>query len=279
VSSEHCIGLRASPLVPLTQINRSRCGPCGVVGDATSVVQAQRQIHRVLAGHHTAGSQRTRFPIEIAALRYVSCGCVAIRGSSPFIDCGFDRRRTSHPVAVPRTAGTTIPHSQGHRAREGGSTLYCISAYHSHCLRRSARPDPTGLIRPAVELAIMIPVLPNTSACLHDSTRRDLTMADVSREDDEQIAGERDDRNATDPAALAANALTEPTAERTGRLVSHPHPGKLDHCSAQTRITGLRDTLFGRCCHSSRDWEPGRHRPPTAVGSQTGGTDPQGRAR
>jgi len=125
VSSEHC----RSPGPALwffsnSQINCSRCGPCGVVGDATSVVQAQRQIHRVLAGHHTAGSQRTRFPIEIAALRYVSCGCVAIRGSSPFIDCGFDRRRTSHPVAVPRTAGTTIPHSQGHRAREGGSTLY-----------------------------------------------------------------------------------------------------------------------------------------------------------
>jgi len=72
--------------------------------------------------------------------------CVAIRGSSPFIDCGFDARRTSHPVAVPRTAGTTIPHSRGHRAREGGP--HCISAYRSHCLRRSARPDPTGLIRP-----------------------------------------------------------------------------------------------------------------------------------
>ena len=23
-----------------------------------------------------------------------------------------------------------------------------MAAYHSHCLRRSARPDPTGLIRP-----------------------------------------------------------------------------------------------------------------------------------
>jgi len=69
----------------------------------------------------TAGGQRTRFPIEIAALWSgdVSCGCVAIRGSSPFIDCGLDARRTSHPVAVPRTAGTTIPHSQGHRARGG----------------------------------------------------------------------------------------------------------------------------------------------------------------
>src|SRR5215831_7405181 len=69
-------------------------------------------------------------------------------------------------------------------------------------------------------------------------------MADVSRKGDEQFTGERDDRNAADPAALGANALAEPTTESTGRLVSHPHPGKLDHCGAQTRITGLRDTLF-----------------------------------
>src|ERR1700747_46983 len=69
-------------------------------------------------------------------------------------------------------------------------------------------------------------------------------MGDISREGDEQLAGERDDRDAAGPAALGANALAEPTAESTGRLVSHPHPGKLDHCGAQTRITGLRDTLF-----------------------------------
>src|ERR1700745_2184171 len=42
----------------------------------------------------------------------------------------------------------------------GRAGPHCMSAYHGHCLRRSARPDPTGLIRPAVELAIMIPVLP-----------------------------------------------------------------------------------------------------------------------
>src|SRR5260370_36807537 len=48
-----------------------------------------------------------------------------IRGSSPSIDCGFDARRTSHPVAVLRAAGTTIPHSLGHRAPEGVATLYC----------------------------------------------------------------------------------------------------------------------------------------------------------
>src|SRR6201985_3145734 len=88
----------------------------------------------------------------------------------------------------------------------------------------------------------MIPIL--CSACVHDGTRGDLTMADVSREGDEQFTGERDDRDAADPAALGANALAEPAAESTGRLVSHPHPSKLDHCGAQTRITGLRDTLF-----------------------------------
>ena len=73
-------------------------------GRRASVGQAQRQIHRVLLAACTS--------------------LYRIRGSSPPIDCGFDARRTSHPVAVPRTAGTTIPHSRGHRAREGGSTLY-----------------------------------------------------------------------------------------------------------------------------------------------------------
>jgi len=172
----------------------------------------------------------------------VSCGCVAIRGSSPFIDCGLDARRTSHPVAVPRTAGTTIPYSRGHRAREGRSTLYFGI---SQPLFATVRPPGSnGADQALVELAIMIPVLPNASARLHDRTRGDLTMADVSREGDEQFAGQRDDRNAADQAALGANALAEPAAENTGRLVSHAHPGKLDHRAAQTRITGLRDTLF-----------------------------------
>src|SRR5712671_4393860 len=69
-------------------------------------------------------------------------------------------------------------------------------------------------------------------------------MGDISPEGDEQFAGERDDRDAAGPAALGANALAEPTAESTVGLVPHPHPGKLDHCRAQTRIPCLRDTLF-----------------------------------
>src|SRR5205809_3947297 len=66
-------------------------------------------------------------------------------------------------------------------------------------------------------------------------------MVDISREGNEQFAGECYDRDAADPAALGANTLAEPTAESTGGLVSHPHPGKLDHCGTQTWISCFRD--------------------------------------
>src|ERR1700730_1909995 len=69
-------------------------------------------------------------------------------------------------------------------------------------------------------------------------------MGDISRQGDEQFAGERYDRGAAGPSALSANALAEPTAESTVGLVSHPHPGKLDHCRAQTWIACLRDNLL-----------------------------------
>src|SRR5262245_51503288 len=68
-------------------------------------------------------------------------------------------------------------------------------------------------------------------------------MVDISREGNEQLTGECYDRDASDPAALGANSLAEPTAESTGGLVSHPHPGKLDHGGTQTRIACLRDAL------------------------------------
>src|SRR5580692_8229760 len=124
----------------------------------------------------------------------------------------------------------------------GRAGPHCMAAYHSHCLRRSARPDPTRLIRPR-GTRDNDPAFLGGSVWLHDNTRRDLTMVDISREGDEQFPGERDNRDAADPAAFGANALAEPTAESTVGLVSHPHPGKLDHCGAQTWISCFRDTL------------------------------------
>src|SRR5215472_5943479 len=78
----------------------------------------------------------------------------------------------------------------------------------------------------------MISVFWNASACLHDRTRGDLTMADVSGEGDEEFAGERDNRNAADPAALGANALAEPAAESTGSWY-------LTHIQASSTIVDL----------------------------------------
>src|SRR6266446_2791641 len=120
---------------------------------------------------------------------------------------------------------------------------HCMSAYRSHCLRRSARPDPTWLIRPR-GTRDNDSAFPDASDWLHDSPRRDLAMGDISRQGDEQFAGERYDRDAADPAALGTDALAEPTAESTVRLVSHPHPGKLDHRGTQPWIASLRDALF-----------------------------------
>jgi hypothetical protein len=132
------------------------------VGDALASSKRSGKSTGFLLATHAAGRQRTRFPIEIAALHWdVSCRCVAIRGSSPFIDCGFDARRTSHPVAVSRTAGTTIPHSRGHRARDGGSTLYFGISQPLFVTVRP--PGSNGTDQALVELAIMIPILPMLS--------------------------------------------------------------------------------------------------------------------
>jgi hypothetical protein len=78
----------------------------------------------------------------------------------------------------------------------------------------------------------------------HDSTRRDLAMVDISREGNEQLAGECYVRDAADPAALGANALAKPTAESTGGLVISPTSRQARSLWTQTRIACLRDALF-----------------------------------
>src|SRR3984893_9512889 len=79
-------------------------------------------------------------------------------------------------------------------------TLY-MSGYRSPCLRRSAPPGPTWMFRPR-GARDNDSAFPDASDWLHDSTRRDLAMGDISPEGDEQFAGERYDRDAAGPAAL-----------------------------------------------------------------------------
>src|SRR6201987_295619 len=119
---------------------------CGVVGDAR-VVQAQRQIHRV------AGPVNCRWPERVFRSRLPQYNdgivpCVAIRGSSPFISTAALMPAEPH-IRSPfpkRLAPQSLILEVIGLGRAGPP---CISAYHSHCLERSARPDPTGLIRPS----------------------------------------------------------------------------------------------------------------------------------
>ena len=96
---------------------------------------------------------------------------------APSVDCGFDARRTSHPVAVLRAAGTTIPHPRGHRARKGGSTLYCGIL---QPLFATVRPPGSNGADQASWYRDNDPAFLGGSVWLHDSTRRDLTMVDIS---------------------------------------------------------------------------------------------------
>jgi hypothetical protein len=122
--SRSLIGLRAALWFFSTQINCSPMWALWSCGRRTSVVQAQRQIHRVLAATYTAGGQRTRFrsrlphygDVSAVALRSVArahLSTAALMPAEPHIRSPF-----------PERLDTTIPHSQGHRARDGGSTLY-----------------------------------------------------------------------------------------------------------------------------------------------------------
>ena len=213
---ETCSRCLTGPLAEpqLLSVSINQCLPtCALwsCGRRVSVVQAQRQIHRVLAGC---------LPRCIESVARAHLLTAALMPAEPHIRSPFSERLAPQSLILEVIGlGRAGPH--------------CMAAYHSHRLRRSARPDPTGLIRPR-GTRDNDSAFPDASDCLHDSTRRDLAMGDVSREGDKQFAGERYDRDAADPAALGANALAEPTAESTVGLVSYPHPGKLDHCGAQT---------------------------------------------
>ena len=104
----------------LTDVALWSCGRRG------SVVQAQRQIHRVLLA-----------------------GCTSlcrIRGSSPLWTAAL---MPAEPhIRSPLQSGLHHNPSFLRSFGLGRAGPPCITAYYSHCLCRSARPDPTGLIRP-----------------------------------------------------------------------------------------------------------------------------------
>ena len=160
MSSEHCdLSPHWSPGQPscsfLTQINCSPMWALWSCGRRTSVVQAQRQIHRV------AGPVHRLWPENASSDRDCGTtvdGIVPLRCDpwlEPILSTAALMPAEPHiRSAVARTAGTTIPHSGGHRAREGGSTLYVGISQPLFVTVRA--PGSNGADQALVELAIML---------------------------------------------------------------------------------------------------------------------------
>jgi hypothetical protein len=128
VSSEYCICRLMVSGPPLSFFSNSDqlLTDVGPVELWTALASSKRSGKSTgLLAPYTVGSQRTRFSDrDCGTTVTVSCRCcdpwlepilstAALMPAEPHIRSPF-----------PRTAGTTIPHSQGHWAREGGSTLY-----------------------------------------------------------------------------------------------------------------------------------------------------------
>src|SRR5882762_6426122 len=126
----------------------------------------------------------------------------------------------------------------------GRAGPHCMAAYHSHCLRRSARPDPTGLIRPrgTRDNALSPSRMPQTA----------LTTAPAGISP-WLIYLERAMSSLRASATIEMRRVrprSEPTRWRNQQLralagwyLTHIQASS-NHCGAQTQIACLRDTLF-----------------------------------
>ena len=150
------------------------------------------------------------------------------------------RRRTSHPVAV-LTADTKIHYARGQSGlaeRNHSSTRHIAASVSSGPLARSDETDQASRdFAPPRDgqLAFML-----SSYC----SVRHFTVRHIAPERNQQPAGQRDDGDAPDPATFDANSFAEPAAQCAIWLMSYPQPSKFDQGLAQTRVAGLRYSLF-----------------------------------
>ena len=70
-------------------------------------------------------------------------------------------------------------------------------------------------------------------ACWDDALGR------IAPERDQELAGERHDRDPADPPTPLPDARTEPDAQGRGWLMAEPEPGELDQGVAQAAVAAL----------------------------------------
>ena len=130
----------------LAQINSSPMRPSGVVGDALASSKRSGKstgfcwppIPPVVRERVFRSRLLHTVTYSAAALRSMARAhllTAALMPAEPHIRSPFPERLAPQSLIL-KVIGL------------GRAGPHCISAYHSHCLRRSARPDPTRLIRP-----------------------------------------------------------------------------------------------------------------------------------
>src|SRR4029077_18491827 len=93
----------------------------------------------VLRPQHNSPCRRSRPPVSLA-------DHFGIRGSSPFVRCGFNAAELH--IRSPFTERLAPQSLILEVIGLGRAGPYCMTAYYSHCVRRSPCPDPEGLTRP-----------------------------------------------------------------------------------------------------------------------------------
>src|ERR687897_2015867 len=100
---------------------------------------------------------------------------------------------------------------------------------------RQGRSSLSGMPHPGILVA---------SGALHRGTLDDHAGGHVPPERDQELPGERHDRDLLHAPAVAADPIAVPPGERRVRLVPEPEPRHLDDDRAQPRIAGLRHALL-----------------------------------
>src|ERR1700749_3274336 len=97
----------------------------------------------------------------------------------------------------------------------------------------------TVIIHPARAAARAAVPARRSGLCLHRGLLRDRAGGEVAPQRHDQLACQRDDRDAPGPAAGVGGARAEPLAELAAWLMAQPQPGEFDRLEAGTWIAGL----------------------------------------
>jgi hypothetical protein len=143
---------------------------------------------------------------------------VSTRQSEPFLTCGFD---TAEPhIRSPLVAASTkIPRTRGHRARKCGTNLYRGILQPGRYPVRSPRSRKGQLLSRMAGNSL---TLRARSGRFQHSPLRHFALCHVAPERDQQLAGQRDNRDPPDPPALISHTRRKPGAQRAARLMPHP---------------------------------------------------------